>query len=179
MQKIIGLAEDGSVISPHLARLAGANLAFGSKIAVKSLEKKLRHEFDFGAFCRSIGTTIAEATPADRWLALGEHGKSSQAIYAAMHVNSHQYQEWGTKAGWPHPLDADDLRRCLLYLRATEGEISIMSGKSPYWDVLVDHWGELEKTFSTEFPAEHWEEGEGSAQKTNALLKKILGDVHG
>lgn len=176
--------EDRAVLSPYLAKLAGANLAFGPQSALEKMELQYRKDFDLERFFREkLGKTQAEATPADYWLAVGEDGLSSLALFAALFPDYPQSQQWGNKAGWPYPRDPDDLRRCLLLLRQVQGAnlslLVAMRDKSAEWSALADHWQELVDTFTAEFPMEQWEERRGSAPKTYALMVRILqGECH-
>lgn len=97
------------------------------------------------------------------WLADGERGASSNAMCKRIFGIP-------ASAGADHPHDPADLRRCLLFLDATEAhdKISLMSDVSEQWGRLVARWGELVPVFREEFAAGK------SAPRTYAMMKEIL-----
>lgn len=73
------------------------------------------------------------------WLAHGERGASSEAIFSYL-----TGIPLSTRYCYPH--DSGDLRRCRRLLKAVpqfEARIGEMRNVSPQWAALVDHWGEL------------------------------------
>jgi hypothetical protein len=97
------------------------------------------------------------------WLADGERGLSSEAM--CKHI-------FGIpeSAGKDHPHDPDDLRRCLLFLDATDAhdKVSLMQDVSEEWGRLVARWDDLVAVFKEEA-------AKGSrAPRTYALMKEIL-----
>lgn len=98
------------------------------------------------------------------WLRDGERGSSSNAMCKRIFGIP-------ADAGASHPHDPDDLRRCLLFLDATEAhdKIAFMLDVSEQWGRLVASWGELVALFEDEIAG-----GSKSAPATYALMKKIL-----
>lgn len=98
------------------------------------------------------------------WLANGEVGLSSKTMAMTM---------LGAKERVPHhPLDPDDLRRCLAFLRhvpEAQGCLDAMRLVSKEWDCLVEHWSETVKTF--------WEEAEvgNLAPRTYNMMRRCRG----
>lgn len=97
------------------------------------------------------------------WLADGERGLSSEAMCKRIFGIP-------ASAGADHPNDPADLRRCLLFLDATEAhdKVSFMLDVSEEWGRLVARWDELVSVFREEFAAGK------SAPRTYALMKEIL-----
>lgn len=97
------------------------------------------------------------------WLADGERGRSSNAMCKRI---------FGIpkNADNSHPYDAADLRRCLLFLDATDArdKVSLMSGVSEQWGHLVARWDELTAIFESEYATGN------RAPQTYALMKEIL-----
>lgn len=95
------------------------------------------------------------------WLRTGERGASSNAL--CKHI-------FGVPkdARDAHPLDPDDLRRCILFLDATEAhdKVSAMSGVSPQWTALAARWNDLLATFKEEMSTGK------SAPKTYAMMRE-------
>lgn len=97
------------------------------------------------------------------WLADGERGMSSEAMCKRIFGIPES-------AGKSHPHDPADLRRCLLFLDATEAhdKVSFMLDVSEEWGRLVARWDELVVVFKEEA-------AQGSrAPRTYALMKEIL-----
>lgn len=95
----------GGVLDTDLARMAGADFAFGKQQACAALKAKLAS----GAEARAAQEHPSLPIEATRWLASGERGASSDAIF---------YQLTGVATGdkTSHPHDPADLRRCRLLL---------------------------------------------------------------
>lgn len=97
------------------------------------------------------------------WLANGERGSSSNAMCKRIFGIPES-------AGKSHPYDPADLRRCLLFLDATDAhdKVSFMLDVSEEWGRLVPRWDELVALFKKEYA-----KGK-SAPRTYALMKEIL-----
>ncbi len=154
--------EKRSVLCPTLARLAGVNIAFGPADAIDALTTQLRERFL---------RANPDATPMERWLAIGERGASSDAI--AGHLG-------GARIGYhdSYPRDPDDLSRCIGLLDDVPGlreGMHRMSGVSPQWSALVAVWPQLEATFRAEVgpkwrdPRTRWK-----APKTYAAMRAAI-----
>lgn len=99
------------------------------------------------------------------WLGSGERGVSSNAM--CKHIFGLPQD-----AGNAHPLDPDDLRRCVLFLDATDAhdKVPAMHEVSPGWARLVNRWDDLLAAFA--------EEGGVSGKswpKTYALMREARG----
>ena len=98
------------------------------------------------------------------WLRDGERGASSNAMCKRIFGIP-------VDAGSDYPHDPDDLRRCLLFLDATDAhdKVDLMSGVSDEWQRLVSRWDELVVLFEEEVAG-----GSKSAPATYALMKEVL-----
>jgi hypothetical protein len=81
-----------------------------------------------------------------QWLLVGETGLSSTCMVANIfsHESIKKIKAYETTV---HPLDSGDFYRCYKLLEAIpefREHLPIMRKVSPYWEVLVDHWDELE-----------------------------------
>jgi hypothetical protein len=166
---------NGAVLSTDLAQLTGATFAWGPSADVDALVAQLRAQ----ALER-----LPPAEPTDpaaqqrRWLAVGEHGMSSCAIFVKLTGLPHRMLS--DERGFPHPLDPDDLRRCLLLLRAVPSlapRIGEMAACSPQWAALAGAWDELTRLFAAELAPAHWEQPPHGAMapKTYARMRALLG----
>lgn len=103
------------------------------------------------------------------WFATGQVGLSSKSMALAV-LEMPQDLEWGAN----HPLDPDDLNRCLLLLEAVP-EIRQHMGKiaalSETWRKLVERWDEVEQCFLDEVGL-NWSKAR-RAPKTYELMKEI------
>lgn len=98
-----------------------------------------------------------------KWLLIGERGASSNAMCQRF---------FGVPQGvsTDHPCEPDDLRRCVIFLEATDSHdlVPLMSDVSEEWARLVARWHDLMIVV--------WEEMEAgrNASRTYALMKEIL-----
>lgn len=94
------------------------------------------------------------------WLRKGERGASSNAMCRRI---------FGVPAdaGVDHPHDPDDLRRCVLFLSATDAEakVPMMADVSDEWARLVPIWSDLVRCLEAEMKV-----GD-SAPRTYAMMK--------
>jgi hypothetical protein len=69
-----------------------------------------------------------------------------------------------------HPYDPDDLRRCMLFLDATQAhdKVPLMADVSEPWARLVAKWDDLLTIFREEMKSGK------NASRTYALMKEIL-----
>jgi hypothetical protein len=97
------------------------------------------------------------------WLADGERGRSSNAMCKRIFGIPENADD-------SHPYDPADLRRCLLFLDATDArdKVSLMSDVSEQWGRLVARWDELTALFESEYATGN------RAPQTYALMKEIL-----
>lgn len=89
------------------------------------------------------------------WLIQGDTGLSSKCLAATIMSNGKTANIKAYEAS-QHPLDGSDLNRCVKLLRQVpemREHLSIMRPVSKYWEVLVDHWDELEELLDNELIA--------------------------
>lgn len=149
-----------AVMSPHLAQLAGATFAWGTKEAVDALVGKL---------LATRGAQVAHLPDIDRWIATGRRGMSSNAI--AQHLTGRELTDDPTA----HPDDPDDLDRCLQLLEAVpslRADLHRMAEVSPEWAALVGKWDEIEASHLREVGL-RWTKAR-TAPKTYALMREAL-----
>lgn len=158
-----------AVISPQLARLAGATFAWGKADAVDAMVRTLTEAR------LAVPAGAKPLTGLDKWLAVGEHGESALAIVTKLRDGLGLL---GCGTSTQHPHDPDDLRRCLLLLRDApelRGELHRMAEVSPQWAALVRAWPELEASFEAE-AGPGWADGKvgGEAPQTYELMLDLL-----
>lgn len=160
------LAGQDAVIDARTARMTGANLAFGNPDLLDALNKRL----EAGARNEAEKKYPGLSQEAIDWLASGERGLSSDAIFMNL---------TGTSTGDNtdedfHPHDPADLRRCRLCLENVpelSGRIHEMASVSPVWARLVANWENLCTTMDAEAP--DWRNKTSSAPATYNLMKRI------
>lgn len=108
-----------------------------------------------------------------QWLANGERGVSSETI-----VHHATGLDMGRSFMACHPLDPDDLTRCIKLLERCPELAQVFREKMPevsdVWAKLVEHWDELVATLDEEVPG--WRDGErGRARKTYDMMQKLQG----
>lgn len=106
------------------------------------------------------------------WLATGEVGTSSKqmAFWLAFDIRTRDFAS--------HPLDPDDMDRCLKLLNAVpelRERLPLMADVSKEWAALVARWDEIEALQLDEIGLD-WVKAR-SAPKTNALMNEILDAV--
>lgn len=85
----------------------------------------------------------------NEWLAHGERGISSEAIVSHLTGINVGSRRWPSN----HPSDPDDLRRCVMLLKAApeiRPELHRMAEVSEVWKKLVAEWDELVALMWTE-----------------------------
>lgn len=115
------------------------------------------------------GTTHHLPPGAVDWLANGERGNSSEAIFARL-----TGLPIGGSRCTSHPLDPADLRRCRLLLEAVpafRARLEEVADVSPVWAALVARWDEVCSLMDEEAP--DWRDGSGGAPRTYALMGEI------
>lgn len=103
------------------------------------------------------------------WLASGERGASSEAIFERM-----TGLPVGPSLRGAYPLDPGDLRRCRLLLEAVpafRARLSEMADVGPVWAGLVARWEELCAIVDEEAP--EWRKGSGRAPRAYAVMGEI------
>ncbi len=167
---ILSKCGQNAIMDLHLARLARAMLAAGPKDACRSLWTKYE-DIERARVARDYPDM--EPT-AQEWLAVGQHGSSSAALF--FHLTGVRPVYVRNKENpVDHPCDADDLSRCRLLLEqapALASRFPEMKKISPVWARLVDHWDNLCALMDEEAP---WRErGAWSTPQTNARLATII-----
>jgi len=156
-----------AVMATHLAQIAGCNLAMGLPDDAKALAAELAPGAIAKAYRQYAGTGLSEA--AIRWLAVGERGASSDAMFLRL-TGIRPLNMNGEIAAHPH--DPSDLGRCRLLLEQVS-ELSAllpdMANLSPIWARIVVGWDDLCEVMDTESP--QWREGKVRAERTYELLQ--------
>jgi hypothetical protein len=97
-----------------------------------------------------VGLPVTPA--AVEWLAHGERGTSSNAIFT--HMTG--MDALRGRNNWTHPNDPDDLRRCLLLLEAVpefKPHMHRMAEVSAAWAALASHWDEIVALYEADIKA--------------------------
>lgn len=161
---LVKLAPKDSVVDPDLARMFGANLAFGLPDDIAPLKQKVAE----GVFKRERAAHPALSDSAVRWLASGERGVSSETMFSVLTgVKIRESHDWSV------PWDSDDFRRCRLLLEQVpelEPYLHKMSGVSLAWANLVRDWTKICLTMDQETP--NWRKGSVRAHETYKLIKQ-------
>lgn len=100
-----------------------------------------------------------------QWLLSRDTGLSSIAIVAFM--------EGAGDGKYSHPLDPDDLGRCIRLLSLApeyRARLEEMKAASPQWAVLIEHWAEIEKLYFLEFSM-------GCAPACNDRMRDLLDSI--
>ena len=156
------LAPPKSVMSPDVARMYGATFALGLPEDLAALQAAEAP----AAIARQRQITPGLSEAATKWLASGERGSSSEAMFS--HLT-------GVKAGGglSHPSDPGDLSRCRKLLEQVpelQPLLPNMATLSPAWKDLVYLWDDLCTTMDAEAP--RWREGQGMAPETYDMIQR-------
>lgn len=128
----------GAIACPDTARMAGANLAFGTPEALAYLQAQLAA----GAIEAQTAAAKGQSAAAVAWLANGSRGVSSNTMFT--HLTGFNAMDGSDKS---HPHDPDDLDRCLRLLAAVpelREKLPKMRTCSKKWAALVDNWNLIE-----------------------------------
>lgn len=170
--KVAKLCGRSAVMDPTVARMAGANLAGGTPAALAALRERL----EAGALQAQQQATPGLSEAATRWLANGERGMSSEAMFTRLTgIDATDGTEADRVA---HPYDPADLRRCRLLLEQVpelQPLLPRMADVSPAWANLAAGWDEICATMDAEAP--NWRTpGRGElAPKTYELIQRAIG----
>lgn len=155
----------GAVLDTDLARMAGATMAFGPPDACDALKATLAGKLKQDTARQHPGLSDA----ASAWLAAGERGMSSDAIF-------HQLTGINTGSQLDCPSDPADLRRCRLLLEAVPDLATrfkaVMATVNPHWAALVEAWDSLCETMDGEAP--DWRKGKGMCALTHQHMRDLL-----
>lgn len=160
------LGED-TKMDTNVARLAGANFAFGPADALDALKARLVP----AARLQAEAQHPTLDTDAITWLVEGQRGLSSEAMFS--HLTGVAISKPNDRTAYPR--DPDDLRRCRLLLDAVpalHNQIGTMASLSPIWAGLIAHWDELCALMDDETP--QWRSGHGAAPRTYARMRAIF-----
>ena len=167
MARASEVAGAGAVIDTDLARMAGVDFAFGPPALLEDLKARLAD----GVHTRTATDHPDLAADAMAWLATGERGLSSEAIF--QHMTGVPLARTACDA-YAHPSDPADLRRCMLLLEAVPAfaaRLGEMSEVSEIWARLVAAWPELCATMDAESP--NWRSGGGWAHRTYEKMRAL------
>lgn len=153
-----------AVMDVNLARMLGATFVVGEPADID----RLKEDPSVVAQARDrVSTTHQHLSDAARaWLATGERGISSDAMFARL--------SGSVPRTTATPSDTADLRRCRLLLEQVPEfgtKFPMMADISPTWAALVQRWDELCTLMDAETP--DWRKGGGVAVKTYYLMKAI------
>jgi len=165
-------APEGSVISSDLARLAGANTAYGHPDKVAQLIDELA-EAEEKRLTASM-PHLSEA--ARRWFARGEHGLSSETMFFVLTGEKGPLIE-SDRDPVHHPHDPSDFRRCRLLMEQVpefQARLPELSSNSAVWAKLVANWDALCVSMDSENC--NWRSRSGIAVFTAMKLKEVIGE---
>jgi hypothetical protein len=159
-----------AVIGTDEARMAGAALVVGDPVSLA----KLRVSLSTHAMQQEKAAHPGASLAAVQWLATGERGLSSEALFTRL-SGLNAVRGDSDKAAYPR--DPSDLRRCRLMLEAVpelDWNLPHARDLSPVWARLIDGWDELELTMDEETP--NWRDPKryASAPRTYALMQDII-----
>ena len=172
MTRATEMAGAGAVMDTDAARMAGVDFAIGPRALLDDLKARL------AAGARAQIATAYPDLPEDaaNWLATGERGLSSEAIFSKMTgINLDRNGTEAPHVGRSHPCDPADLRRCRLLLEAVPAfaaRLEEMSEVSRPWTRLVAVWEVLCAGMDREIP--DWRTGGGSAPETLARMRAAI-----
>lgn len=160
-----------AIIAPELARMTGANFAFGRQEDVEALVAELKPAVDHVAVAKYTKFGLSES--AARWLSSGERGISSNSIFTYL-------TGFDALQGWiqDYPRDPWDFRRCRLLLEQVPeiaAKFPEMAKASKKWAALVSSWDAICVAMDIEIP--HWRapKHKDAAPQTYQLIKAALG----
>jgi hypothetical protein len=172
ISKVSKVCGSDAVIDPGVARMAGAHLAGGTPAALDALHKRL----EAGALQAERAANPWASEAATRWLANGERGMSSEAMFCHLTGIKCTRRSPSRDARTAHPYDPADLRRCRLLLEQVpelQGLLPKMAKLSGPWARLIRDWDVICSTMDAELPNWRTPHGE-SAPKTYALIKAAI-----
>lgn len=164
------MVPENSVMDTRLARIADASFAMGPKEETAALISSMSDVAIERARAMYAGAGLSDE--AVRWVAVGERGSSSDAVFLRLTGIKPRNMNGDVTA---HPHDPDDLRRCRLLLEQVPelaARIGSMVEVSKEWAALVAKWDALCRTMDDEAPG--WRDGEGRSPGTCALIKECL-----
>lgn len=118
---------------------------------------------------------MTEIQQAMAWLLSGSTGLSSECIMATL-LCGEKVKNTDLYRAAAYPRDPSDFKRCVDLLNTVPSfrtRLHIMKSVSKKWEVLVEHWDELEAMLSEEIKTGY------SAPKLYARMKELLINVEG
>lgn len=170
LEVLIDLVPENSVADPNAARMYGATFAFGPEAELKQLRVSQAPAVEQQIKATHPGVS----KDATKWLASGERGMSSEAMFT--HLTGVKCgDDWGFDS---IPYDPSDFRRCQLLLEQVPELHPIfprMAEVSPKWAALVQAWPNIVKAMDEEVP--EWREGRSGKSCPTAyqLIKQAIG----
>lgn len=161
-----------SVMSPRLATMLDASFAFGLSSDIDALIDAIKPEVEAKVMRQYAGKGLSAA--AQRWLASGERGISSNTMFTRL-TGFNALKDWHPSP----PADPADFRRCRLLLEQCPELVPLlpnMAEESHEWAGLVREWDMICKVMDDEVPA--WRAGKSRTPATNTynLIKKATGN---
>lgn len=171
LASIMKKAPKNAIMDTDLARMLDALIVIGTKEQTESLKKKLSNP-------NLLSTTKKYAScglsnPAIEWLANGEQGLSSMAMFYAITGARPERLHDGDEAA--HPWDPADLRRCRLlaeHVPEINDGIGKVASLSPVWNRLIKAWDEICRKMDEESP--DWRSNHGTCPETYKIMKNII-----
>lgn len=161
------------ILDQDVGRMAGASFAIGEPAVLAELRERLAAH----AILSTVQKNPGISSGAQMWLAAGERGMSSEALFTRLSgINCTSGASDGVARN-DHPYDPADFRRCRLMLEACPElaeRLNDAAGMSPAWAGLVDQWDTICATMDAECP--DWRDGRSQyANKTYQLIKQAIG----
>lgn len=162
MNMIMHGFSEQAVMAMDIADRIGASLVIGEPSNIEAL-RKLDLPVSEKRMAESNVAHSRGLCDVSMWLRTGERGASS-------HTLCQYIFDIPLNAGVNYPRDPSDLRRCMLFLDATDahGKIGLMAGVSKEWAALVAVWDALIASLRAEM-----KEG-GTATRTYSMMEKAL-----
>lgn len=172
ISKAIKVCGKNAELDPDVARMAGANFAIGLPEHLALLRKRLESGA-LQAEREARGECEITFPGAMEWLATGERGSSSEALFTRLSGIS---TTDGGEIEIDHPHDPSDFSRCRFMLEACPGlmpSLQDAAGMSAEWAALVGKWDLICETMDQETP--NWRTHGGRSDKTYAIIKQTIG----
>lgn len=166
LSKASKMCGDKAVLDQDVARMAGASFAIGPR----DVFAELRQRLETGSLIAQKVETPNLSSDAQRWLANGRRGISSNTMFTVLTgVDAMQ------DSNQSHPHDPDDLDRCLALLHEVpelRAKLTLMAKASPAWAALIANWEQIERSHLDEVGL-GWTKAH-SAPKTYDLMDRVL-----
>jgi len=174
MGALCQLAPKNAVMDADAATVLGVTFAIGLADDLRALRAAATPSYE--RTIRQQQPRLSEAAIA--WLAKGERGMSSEAMFERLTGEKCTRESPSRDARTAHPYDPDDLRRCRLLLEwvpELQPLLPSMAKVSPAWAGLVEAWDDICATMDAECPDWRNPRRGSSAPKTYQLIKQAIG----